>query len=175
MTDVLDALDAALREAGRPAGGTPAAREPARHGPLAASGPRAGAHRDEYALLVEAIREGYELHYGRPRVVAPADADEALLAGDELYALGLDRLARLGDVEAVRELADVISLCAQAHAAQDPELAGAVWEAGAVAVGWGATPELQAAKALARSGAPAARAALLQAARDARADVAPRR
>ena len=84
------------------------------------------------------ILEGYRLHYGEPLVVRPDDADLALLLGDQLYALGLARLAALGDVEAVAELADVISLAAQAHSAADPDLAQAVWEAGAVAVGWGA-------------------------------------
>ena len=71
---------------------------------------------DRYALLFEAIREGYLLHYGEPRVVAPEDPDLALLAGDRLYALGLDRLAAMGDLEAVRLLADAISDCARAHA-----------------------------------------------------------
>ena len=68
------------------------------------------------ALLVEAIREGYLLHYAAGRVVRPEDPDLSLLAGDRLYALGLARLAELGDLEAVGELADVISLAAQAHA-----------------------------------------------------------
>jgi hypothetical protein len=36
------------------------------------------------------------------------------MAGDRLYALGLARLAELGDLQAVGELADVISLAAQA-------------------------------------------------------------
>ena len=47
--------------------------------------------------MVEAVREGYLLHYGEPRLLAGHDADLALLAGDYLYALGLDRLAALGD------------------------------------------------------------------------------
>ena len=38
------------------------------------------------------------------------DPDLALLLGDQLYALGLSRLAALGDLEAVAELADLISL-----------------------------------------------------------------
>ena len=92
--------------------------------------PRAARHEDDYALLVEAIREGYLQHYGAGRVVRPDDPDLALLAGDRLYALGLARLAELGDLEAVAELADVISLGAQAHAEGDPERADAVWEAG---------------------------------------------
>ena len=44
------------------------------------------------------------------------DADLRLLAGDALYALGLARLAELGDLPAVAELADLIALCARAHA-----------------------------------------------------------
>ena len=85
-----------------------------RLGALAADGPRAASAPDEYALLVEAIREGSLLHYGTGRVLEPADPDLALLGGDRLYAIGLHRLAALGDVEAVAELADVISLVAQA-------------------------------------------------------------
>ena len=77
----------------------PAADRPAL-GLLAAAGPRTAVAPGEYALVVEAVREGYLLHYGRrDRVVRGADADLALLAGDYLYALGLERLAALGDLE----------------------------------------------------------------------------
>ena len=62
------------------------------------------------------ILEGYRLHYDEPLVVHTPDVDLALLLGDQLYALGLSRLAALGDLDAVAELADVISLAAQAHA-----------------------------------------------------------
>jgi hypothetical protein len=117
------------------------------HGAAAAAGTRAAGREAEYALLVEAIYEGYLLHYGEPRVVRPAEPDLALLAGDRLYALGLDRLARLGDLEAVAELADVIALAAQAHAEGDAERAAAAWAAGAAAVGGGSTPDHEAAKA----------------------------
>jgi hypothetical protein len=134
-------------------------------GDLAAAGPRARGHETDYAFLVEAVHEGYLLHYGVGRVVAAGDRDLALLAGDRLYALGLARLAALGDAEAVLELADVISLCAAAHAAGDPALAGAVWRAGAAAVGHGATPAHGAAKEAARAGDPGARDALDAAAR----------
>jgi hypothetical protein len=85
-------------------------------GTLAASGPRATEAPGEYMLLVEAIREGYLLHYGTPRLIDGADGDLRLLAGDYLYALGLERLAGRGDLDAVRELADLISLAAQVHA-----------------------------------------------------------
>src|ERR671925_2002696 len=92
-------------------------------GLLAASGPRAGSAPGDYAVLIEAIREGYLLHYAEPRLVVGADADLALLAGDYLYAIGLERLAALGDLDAIRELADLISLEAQlhAHATSDPQ------------------------------------------------------
>jgi hypothetical protein len=128
-------------------------------GAAAAAGPRAAGREEDYALLVEAIVEGYLQHYGTGRVMRPADPDLALLAGDRLYALGLARLAELGDIDAVAELADVISLAAQAHAEGDEERAAAIWAAGAAAVGHGSGPELEAAKAAARAGdAGAARA-----------------
>jgi hypothetical protein len=107
------------------------------HGAAAAAGPRAAARAAEYELLVEAIYEGYLLHYGAPRAVRPDGDDLALLAGDALYALGLQQLAALGDLEAVAELADVIALCARAHASGRPELAAQAWAEGAHAVGHG--------------------------------------
>jgi hypothetical protein len=131
---------------------------------LAAGGPRAAGRAEEYELLLEMILEGARLHYGPQRLVRTDDPDLALLVGDQLYALGLARLAALGDIEAVSELADVISLVAQAHATADSELASAVWEAGAVAVGWGATDQHVRAKRLARGGDPGAAHALRTAA-----------
>ena len=135
---------------------------------IAAGGPRARGHEAEYELLLEMILEGARLHYGQPRVVRAADPDLALLLGDQLYALGLSRLAALGDLDATAELADVISLVAQSHAARDPELADAVWQAGAAAIGWGASAELEAAKALARCHDARAIPALLRASAAAR-------
>jgi hypothetical protein len=96
--------------------------------------------------------------------VRPDDPDLALLAGDRLFALGLARLAALGDLTAVAELADVISLAAQAQAEGDRDRADAVWAAGAAAVGHGSGPELEAAKAAARTGDPGAARALRAAA-----------
>ena len=90
--------------------------EPPRLGELAAAGPGAAAAPAEYALVVEAVREGYLLHYGEPRLLAGHDPDLALLAGDYLYALGLDRLAALGDTRAVALLADLISRLRPLHA-----------------------------------------------------------
>jgi hypothetical protein len=119
---------------------------------LAAGGPRARGRERDYELLLEMILEGSLLHYGAPRLVRGADPDLALLLGDQLYALGLARLAELGDLDAVAELADLISLLAQARAASDRALADAVWQAGAAAIGWGTTPAHSAAKTLARAG-----------------------
>ena len=134
------------------------------HGVAAAAGDRVDGRREDYALLVEAIFEGYLQHYGSGRVVRPDDPDLALLAGDRLFALGLARLAELGDLAAVNELADVISLAAQAHAEGDPERAAAVWAAGAAAVAHGGSPDLEAAKAAARAGERGASRALRAAA-----------
>jgi hypothetical protein len=142
-------------------GGAPAADG----GPprLAASGPRAAGRPEEYELLLEMILEGSLLHYGSPRLVRGADPDLALLLGDQLYALGLSRLAELGDLDAVSELADLISLLAQAQAAGDARLAEEIWQAGAVAIGWGSSPDHEAGKALARAGDPCAVDALARA------------
>jgi len=129
-------------------------------GLVAASGARTAGHEESYALLVEAIYEGYLQHYGSGRVVESDDPDLALLAGDRLFALGLARLADLGDLAAVTELADVISLAAQAQAEGDAERAAAVWAAGVFAVGHGSGPELEAAKAAARAGSEGAAQAL---------------
>ena len=82
-------------------------------------------------FVLEAIREGYELHYGTPRAFQGMDDDLRLLAGDALYALGLSRLAETGDLEAVAELADLISDCARAQAENRPEKAEQRWSAAA--------------------------------------------
>ncbi len=119
---------------------------------LAAAGPRAAGSETEYELLLEAIYEGYLLHYGAPRVLCAPEADLSLLAGDQLYALGLARLVQLGDLAAVEELADVITLTALAHGANRADLAAAIWAAGAHAVGWGPSDAHGRAKELARAG-----------------------
>jgi hypothetical protein len=135
-----------LVEALRAEGGTlaelvaePSAGAPDGSGPpqLAASGPRVAGRADEYELLLEMIFEGSLLHYGSGRVVHTNDPDLALLLGDQLYALGLARLAGLGDLEAVDALARVISRLAQAHAEGDGASSEEIWAEGARAVGWG--------------------------------------
>jgi len=104
-------------------------------GLLAAAGPRAAANPGEYALVVEAVREGYLLHYGEPRLLSGQDDDLALLAGDYLYALGIERLAALGDADAVAILAELIARCAQFHAEGREAEVPALWQAAATAVG----------------------------------------
>ncbi|MGH2974133.1 MAG: hypothetical protein ACRDLL_04600, partial [Solirubrobacterales bacterium] len=104
-------------------------------GLLAAIGPRAAAAPGEYALVVEAVREGYLLHYGEPRLLRGCDEDLALLAGDYLYALGIERLGDLGDARAVAVLAKLISRCAQIHVEGREEEAPSLWRASALAVG----------------------------------------
>ena len=84
-------------------------------------------------FVLEAIREGYLLHYGRPRAFEGMDDDLRLLGGDALYALGLTRLAQAGDLEAVTALADLIAACAQAESEGRPT--GELWADAAVQLG----------------------------------------
>jgi hypothetical protein len=104
----------------------------------------------ELALVLESVLEGYLLHYGRSRLVDTADEDLRLLAGDHLYALGLSHLARFGDLAAVRALADLITLCARAHAdagaganGGPPGAPAALWLLTALAVGGGRWPQYE--------------------------------
>jgi hypothetical protein len=141
----MDALVEALRAEGgtlgelvaRPDDGRSSAPGPPQ---LAASGPRVADRAADYELLLEMIFEGSLLHYGSARVVHTEDPDLALLLGDQLYALGLARLAALGDLEAVDALATVISRLAQAHAEGLGETADQIWAEGVRAVGWGSAP-----------------------------------
>jgi hypothetical protein len=87
-------------------------------------------------------------------VLRVPEADLRLLAGDQLYAIGLARLVDLGDTLAVAELADTITLSALAQGAGRRKLADAVWEAGARAVGWGPSEPHGRAKELVLAGAP---------------------
>ena len=92
---------------------------------------------DRWALGLETIYEGYLLHYGRPRLFAPADADAAVLLGDYLYAHGLVRVSSLGDVKVVADLAELISLCAQIRADDAAEGDGPLWAASVALLGTG--------------------------------------
>jgi hypothetical protein len=85
-------------------------------------------------FVLEAVYEGYLLHYGTSRAFTGMDSDMRLLAGDALYALGLARLADAGDMEAVAVLSDLISATAQAQAEGRADDADALWEASAAAL-----------------------------------------
>ena len=87
-----------------------------------------------FALGLETIYEGYLVHYGRPRLFTPPDDDVSLLLGDYLYAHGLMRIAELGDVAAVGDLAALISLCAQLRG-DGVEGDGLAWAASAALLG----------------------------------------
>jgi hypothetical protein len=97
-----------------------------------------------WGLGLETIYEGYLLHYGRPRLFAPADSDTALLLGDYLYAHGLVRIAEHEDVAAVLDLSELISLCAQLRAeAKGGD--GPAWAATAAVLGEGRLDEARSA------------------------------
>jgi hypothetical protein len=150
--------------------------------------PRATVVGPDLALAAEATREAELLHHApeRARVLRTDDRDLALLAGDRLYALGLERLAAGGWTAEVAVLADIVALVARIHAdaawAIGPATPGVVaggtgapddaaartaslWQAAAQALGGGpehpATVLLQAA----RTGSVPDSAALLHAAR----------
>jgi hypothetical protein len=89
------------------------------------------------AFVMEAVYEGFLMHYREPRVFAGMDPDLRLLAGDALYALGLERLAERGDLAAVAELADLISLSAQAEAEGRAAEVPRLWEATVAALSSG--------------------------------------
>jgi hypothetical protein len=93
-----------------------------------------------YALGLETIYEGYLVHYGRPRLFAPADDDTALLLGDYLYAHGVARISALHDVAAVADLSELISLCSQVRA-EESDGDGPLWAATAALLGRGELDE----------------------------------
>ena len=101
-------------------------------------------HEGRFALGVETIYEGYLVHYGRPRLFAPDDADVALLLGDALLAHGLVRVASTGSVAAVGDLAELLSLCAQARA-DGLDGDGAAWAATCALLGTGGLDDARAA------------------------------
>ncbi len=123
---------------------------------------------DRYALGLESIYEGYLLHFGRPRLFAPADSDTAILLGDYLYAHGLVRVAEHEEVAVVSDLAELISLCAQLRA-EERGGEGAAW-AGTVALlgrGDGRLERARASLRLHRDPAPLKAVAELEAGSDA--------
>ena len=121
----MSVLDDIVAAAG-PGLGTPGRQNA---GPL-----RFGGGLGDRLFVLEAVYEGYLLHYGTSRLFEGMDDDLCLLAGDALYALGLARLAATGDLFAVAELSDLISRSAQAHAEGRGAEAEALWDASAAAL-----------------------------------------
>jgi len=117
MSDALQRLAVQLREEDTPI--SPHVVDPREEQAFALPG--------EHAFVIEAVREGYLLHYGDPRLLSGHDPDLALLAGDYLYALGIERLATLGDTKAVHILADLISTSAQLHTEGREDQIPGVW------------------------------------------------
>jgi hypothetical protein len=122
-----------LEEIAAAAGGSLAGHAAPNPGP-----PRFGDELGDRLFVLEAVYEGYLLHYGESRLFAGMDPDMRLLAGDALYALGLARLTERGDLPAVAELSDLISRSAQAHAEGRGDEAEALWDASAGALTSGA-------------------------------------
>ena len=91
-----------------------------------ARGPVRARDRDDLRGLPGPLRAAAAVRAGRP--------DAALLLGDYLYAHGLVRIAGAGDVAAVADLAELISLCAQLRA-DGGDGDGAAWAATAALLG----------------------------------------
>jgi hypothetical protein len=89
-----------------------------------------GALDADRAFVLEAVREGWLLHAeGAARIVRTGDRDLALLAGDRLYALGVERLAALGDLDSIAVLADLIASAARTLAEGRPHDAEPIFAA----------------------------------------------
>jgi hypothetical protein len=89
---------------------------------------------EHLAVGLETVYEAYLVHYGRPRLFAAPDGDDAVLLGDYLYAHGLVRIAEAGGVPAVAVLADLIARCS-AERADGKGDDGAAWVDAARALG----------------------------------------
>jgi hypothetical protein len=84
---------------------------------------------------VEAIREGHLLHWATGRVLNTPDLDLALLAGDRLYALGLERVAATGSRSEIASLSRLIKDSATAMAGSNVALAEELWISTCASIG----------------------------------------
>jgi hypothetical protein len=163
----LDELHALVGDEGGPVGGELAPRpagEPMPHAE-ALTGPRSAGRPAQYALVLEAIWEGFALHHAAGRLFEEPDGDLAVLLGDHMYALGIERLVALQDIPAVAALADTIALASLAAARGDEGLSAAVWAAAAAAVANGTDAPHEEAKDRVRRGEQGAAEALRASAR----------
>ena len=141
---------------GRPAGAgaAPSPTAPRPLGALAAAGPRAAGHEASSRWSSRRSARATCCTTARPRVVArrrprPGAAGRRPALRARPRAAGRARRPRRR-----RASSPTSSRCARRRTPRaDDELADAVWEAGAAAVGWGPTASSQAAKAHARAGA----------------------
>lgn len=90
---------------------------------------------EDLLVGVEAIREGHLLHWGDGRLVKTSDQDLAILAGDRLYALGLERVAATGSEDAIVELSRLIRDSATSMAAGSSAESEDVWRATCARIG----------------------------------------
>lgn len=95
----------------------------------------------EEAAGLDLILEGFLLHHGRPRLVAPEDRGREVLAGDYCYAHGLVRVARSGDLFVIAALSELIALSAGLVASGRREVLAPLWRATAVAIAAGDGPD----------------------------------
>ncbi len=118
MSSVAETIAAGARAESERLGGRAARRARLGAGLLAAR------PRRRSRLGLETVYEAYLVHYGRPRLFAAADPDEAVLLGDYLYAHGLVRVAEAGGVDAVAVLAELdLALRGAARRRQAPATA----------------------------------------------------
>lgn len=102
----------------RPAAGTgeaPGPPEPGFSDVFSAACGRPVESEDIFHLALEYIFEGYLLHYGASRLLESDDDNFRLLAGDYMYARGLNNIASLDDLFHITILADLIKLCSYIH------------------------------------------------------------
>jgi hypothetical protein len=86
------------------------------------------------AAGLDLILEGFLLHHGRPRHVAPSEPGREVLAGDYCYAHGLVRIAAAGDLVVIEVLADLIALGAGVVAAGRRDALVPLWRATTAAI-----------------------------------------
>ncbi|HWD70084.1 MAG TPA: hypothetical protein VG293_07795 [Solirubrobacteraceae bacterium] len=91
-----------------------------------------------YAEVIADIARGARLHYENHD---SADPDLDLLLGDQSYADGLAKLARLGDIDETGRLADLISRVAELHASGESAAARELLHAAERRLGDGGAPE----------------------------------
>jgi len=88
----------------------------------------------DQAAGLDLILEGFLLHHGRPRHLAPGEPGREVLAGDYCYAHGLVRIADAGDLFMIEALADLIALGAGLVAGGGREALAPLWRATTAAI-----------------------------------------